>query len=200
MSDYKPPKRHETATQRDLKGQKARIERREHDQRREATQTGHTYAAPSEPFEDDVTGKYEGEELERMRARRPTPERLLHIERKQDVFSTRMTAIEISVADIAGQMKILPDLVETLQTTISGMQKDGHLRLGVQLAVNQADELAEIEAKKAAELAAIEAKRAADLDVIAAKKAARKVRYVIVAGLVAALSSGAFLHWLFGKL
>ncbi len=67
MSDK--PKRFQTQTERDVQGMSARRARD---------------AAASTFGDDEVTGQYEGEELHRMRARRPTVERIQRLEDKHD--------------------------------------------------------------------------------------------------------------------
>jgi|ERR1043165_2466728 uncharacterized coiled-coil protein SlyX len=67
--------------------------------------------------EEECTGKYEGEELARIRARRPTPERISKVEvRIDDIDSTLVQTVKSlaetreTVARIDGKMDALLDL------------------------------------------------------------------------------------------
>jgi hypothetical protein len=69
------------------------------------------------PVRDEVTGNYSGPELESIRARRPTPERLLRLERKQDqadefkaVIVDRLGHLEGAVGGLDAKVEILIDL------------------------------------------------------------------------------------------
>ena len=86
-------------------------------------------AAPVEEIWDSATGRYEGEELERVRARRPTPERLRILERKQDEDRTRLdglvevvTDVRVSVGEMRGELRaalsLVPEKHKTERTRI----------------------------------------------------------------------------------
>lgn len=99
-----PPKRLQSQTERDMAGLAARRDRHR--------------SAPGgipEVHVDEVTGNYEGEELARMRSRRPTPERLRILEAKHDSLSGSVNAIRVDVAEMRGEMKALPKMLELLE-------------------------------------------------------------------------------------
>lgn len=84
-----------------------------------------------EAFED-ATDRYEGEELQRIRARRPTPERLRKLEVKQDEDRKAhqelvkiVTDTRVEVAGLRGELKVLPELVDL----IKGRETTERLRL-----------------------------------------------------------------------
>jgi hypothetical protein len=69
-----------------------------------------------------VTGVYEGEELARIRARRPTDERIGRVEKKQDEdradlkqLSTLVHETREDVASMRGELKVLPELVDLIK-------------------------------------------------------------------------------------
>jgi len=54
----------------------------------------------SERWDDDVTGKYEGEELERARARRKTDDRIARLEVKHDKLDEKVDRMEVVLARV----------------------------------------------------------------------------------------------------
>jgi hypothetical protein len=71
---------------------------------------------------DDVTGRYEGADLASMRARRPTPERISRLEKKQDDDRSELKALAMTVADlrvdvagIDGKLDVLPRLLSLIE-------------------------------------------------------------------------------------
>jgi hypothetical protein len=73
------------------------------------------------PVFDDVTGRYEGEELARMRAKRETPERISRLEKKQDdraemkALAAVVTDARLEVAGMRGELEVLPRLVSLIE-------------------------------------------------------------------------------------
>jgi hypothetical protein len=61
---------------------------------------------------DDVTGQHEGEELARIRARRPTPERLRILEQKHDRLDDKVDEIHNDLARQSGQLALLVALAQ----------------------------------------------------------------------------------------
>ena len=91
-----------------------------------------------EPVWEDATDRYEGEELQRIRARRPTPERLRKLEIKQDEDRKAhlelvkiVTDTRVDVAGLRGELKVLPELVEL----IKGKEQTERLRLNTRAKV-----------------------------------------------------------------
>lgn len=73
---------------------------------------------PIEAFEDeDVTGQYEGPDLDAMRDRRPTPYRLRHLERKHDKLAT-------DVAEMKGDMKAHGSILSELHNDMTLRRAD----------------------------------------------------------------------------
>lgn len=85
VDERKRPRRHQTATERDVEGIEAR---RERDQ-----------AIPAF-VEDEVTGQYQGDELKAMRSKRPTNQRLSRLEQKHDDLSRDVSEIKGGVGAI----------------------------------------------------------------------------------------------------
>ncbi len=115
------------------------------DVRRADTHPGRT--AVSVDFEEDLTGKYDGDELRELRAKRPTDKRLEKLESFKDEVIERMGKVEVAVADMGGQMKILPSLVETMQNATIAMQQREHVTFSAQVDVGKAQALGEVETK-----------------------------------------------------
>jgi hypothetical protein len=102
VSDDRKP-RHQSQTERDIAGMAARRERQ---------------AAPRgvpEFVAEELTGNYEGEELARMRARRPTPHRLALLETKHDDLAGTVGEMRVDVARIDGKLDVLPELLSILR-------------------------------------------------------------------------------------
>lgn len=70
-------------------------------------------AAPHE-VDDGATGRYEGEELEMARARRPTDVRLSRLERKGDELAGAVNKLSREVGEVVGQLRELPKHIETI--------------------------------------------------------------------------------------
>lgn len=64
--------------------------------------------------DEDVTGQYEGEELDAVRARRPTPDRFRVLERKSDGFDVRLGTLEVTVGRIDERTSTTADQVAQL--------------------------------------------------------------------------------------
>jgi len=200
-------RRLQTATDRDAESARARRERQER-------------TTPSEPvsldFDRPITGVYSGEQLKEMRAERSIEDRLERGEIKQDDLgervskiegvmvafggrmdrvetgmtdlSKRVGGVEVVVGDFGGQLKILPQLVDTMNRSIDALRTRDHVVVSAQVEVNKEQALDQIEANR-------------DLrkDGFAERKAKRKRITMIVSGIVALMSSGAFLGWLFSR-
>jgi hypothetical protein len=102
-----PPKRFQSATDRDLDGLAARKERQ---------------AAPLVEVSGEITGKYDGDELLSMRAKRPTDERIGRLEVSRDKdreahgeLVTVVTDLRVEVATMSGKLDSIPQLVSMLQ-------------------------------------------------------------------------------------
>jgi len=63
--------------------------------------------------EPEVTGQYEGEELARIRAKRPTHERLARMEAKHDRLAESVTGIDKTLAGMGGKLDTVLDFLKT---------------------------------------------------------------------------------------
>lgn len=119
--------------------------------------------APHEfPPDEDLTGQYDGEELARMRARRPTDKRLARLESKYDdlaevVTETRLEVKETrgEIREMRGELKVLPELVDVLRQR----EAREHVTFTAKVEVDKAKEHAQVEVEKAAKLDSIDAKK-----------------------------------------
>ena len=103
MADPKerqPPKRLQTATERDLQSM-AMAARRD--------RTGAQAAIPA-IVDDEITGRHEGAELRSLRARRPTDQRIERLEEKHDDLLVVVTRIEVSHGEMTGKLDTLVSL------------------------------------------------------------------------------------------
>ena len=75
--------------------------------------------ATPEFIAEDVTGQYQGEELARFRARRPTDERIGRLEAKHDKLVETVGAVDKTVANMAGKL-------ETFLETIAADRREQH--------------------------------------------------------------------------
>jgi hypothetical protein len=146
-------RRVQTSTQRDTAGLAARSER----ELRERSPI---------PFElpEEITGNYEGEELERIRALRPPEDRFHVLETKHDkldqkvekldtkveALDTKVDRVEVAVAGINGKMDLLPKMFESLQGELASRREDGHVILKQTLDVNTHEAKARIDTQKVA--------------------------------------------------
>lgn len=93
-------KRHQSQTERDMQGLAAKRDRE------------------SVPFEvpEEITGSYEGDELQEMRELRPTDKRIGRLEQKHDslarVVNDFRADIGAKVGEMSGKLDVLPKLVE----------------------------------------------------------------------------------------
>ncbi len=110
----------------------------------------------------EVTGQYEGEELAQIRARRPTDKRIARLEEKHDelksdvketktdvkALTTAVNQLAVAVADQGGQLKVLPELVEAVNNSITRAAARDHVTFTAQVDVDKANALDRIDAKK----------------------------------------------------
>ncbi len=95
MSDPPTKRRAQTGTQRDLAAM--------------ATRRARSEAVPV-TFDDELTGQHEGEELRRMRAKRPTDQRLQRLEDKHDELRDIVTRIEVTHGEMNGKLDTIVDM------------------------------------------------------------------------------------------
>ncbi len=143
----------------------------------------HDHRAPSPPIPipiavemDEVTGKYEGDELKSMRARRPTDERITRLEEKHDKLESKVDKLDgkvdqvddkvdkmaVSVAGMEGQFKVIPRLVDSMEKAIESMNEREHVKFTATVDVDKAKQLSKVEieaAEKKDEIDAGKAKR-----------------------------------------
>ena len=74
------------------------------------------HAAPVEFVSEEATGKYEGAELQRIRARRPTPERISKVEVRQDKVEVTLTEFRVETTERLSKLEGKIDTVVDLAT------------------------------------------------------------------------------------
>lgn len=170
MPDDKP-RRIQTATDREMQSEKLR-------QERDRAERAAAAAAAFTP--EEITGNYTGDELDAMRSRRPPDDRLHILESKHDRVAERLGKVETTVAGLAGEMKIIPSLVETMQDATRAMQTRETVKVTVEAEASKA----QIELAKEKELASIESARVREQDALSERKSKRKRRNLYVAGAI----------------
>lgn len=96
-----PPKRLQSQTERDLDGLRARRERE-------------SAPIPVDGF-DDLTGRYEGEELRTRRAQRDTGKRVERLEEKHDELAEVVGDMRAELGKVSGKLDVLPELVSAVR-------------------------------------------------------------------------------------
>jgi hypothetical protein len=83
-------------------------------------------AAPAAPgfVAEEITGNYTGEDLEQMRARRPTPDRFKKLEEAKDELGKRIGAVEIGVTEIRGDQRVQGVLLSELHDDMKARRSD----------------------------------------------------------------------------
>jgi hypothetical protein len=193
-ADGKPPaKRPPSQSDRDAQGFAARKER---DRAADA-------AIPAS-VEEELTGNYKGEELERRRALRPTDQRVAHLETRVDGVISDIGEMRAEVASgmgkIVGSVGELAGEVKGLAMVVANQGQREHATYKATLEIDTAEKKAEVEVDTATKKAEVEVYTAKEKDEIDAKKESRSRTTKIIAGVIALLTSGTFLGWLLGKL
>lgn len=175
--------------------------------------------AASKDFErDEVTGRYEGEELEQHRAERPIDARIGHLEKKHDELKAEIKDVRDDVkkdvkdvrddvkklsndvsglyAEVSktagkldGQSGLLTEMLGIVKKTAVQAVEQSHVSFTAKVEVDKAHELAKVEVDKEQQLAAIEVNREEKVDVVKAKRDRRK-RNLKLLGLVSSCLAG----------
>lgn len=162
---------------------------------------------------DEVTGKYEGEELEAHRERRPVTDRINRLEKKHDETRADLKDVRADfksdLKDVRSDVKELSGHVSDLRADVSGAvgKLDGQQNVLTELlsiVKNTAEHAtdrdhitftAKVDVDKAAELAKIEVAKEQGLDTIEARRVRRKTIAKLVGGIfVGAYALYEFLH------
>jgi seryl-tRNA synthetase len=214
MSDRKPPPsslplkathtRAQSQNDRDTEGFAARRER-------------DAASMVPEFLQDDITGKYEGEELEAQRERRPVTDRINRLEKKHDDLRVDLKDVRVDfksdLKDVRADVKELSDHVSNLRSDVSGAvgKLDGqqgvltellsivkntaehandrdHITFTAKVDVDKAQELAKVDVGKATDLAKVEVAKEQELDTVEGRKVRRKT----IAKLIGSFAVGAY--------
>jgi len=126
---------------------------------------------------DDVTGKYEGEELAIARSRRPTDTRIARLEDKHDALVAVVGEMGQALGRVEGKLDVLPQLVDAVKDASDRAQQREHVTFTAQVEVD----------------------KAAKLDVIDARRQRRQLVLKVVGLLGAGGVVAEVAHWLIGK-
>jgi len=150
-----------------------------------------------EPLPDEITGQYEGEQLEEMRARRAeqSPETsITKLEKKHDALagqvgglSQSFTDFRVEHAEQMGGMQAafgtLAGEVKGLATVVKDNRDKDHLTFTAKVDVDRAKHISDVNVKQAE-----------DIDRIAARKARREFWFKIGAAILGGGVLGKLLH------
>ena len=197
----KPPPRMQSQDERDMGGLAARRER----------EISMKESALKEYACEDITGSYEGEELEAHRRTRPSDERFSHLEKKHDELKhdveKKYDELKKDVSDVRSDVKDLSSQVSDMRSDVSGAvgKIDGQesvltemLSIVKKTAEHGADRqhvtfTAKVDVDRAKELAQVEVNKEQQLDTLDAKKARRTV---IIKGVGLLASGGGIIELL----
>ena len=178
----KRPLRGQSQDERDAEGLAARRER-------EA-------AAPGPEWDGEITGKYEGEELEEFRATRPIGARVGHLEKKHDGLLGDLKEVRADVKEVRADVKEFGGQVSNLRAEVSGAVgklegQEGVLKETLSIVKKSADRdhvtfTAKVDVDRAKELAKVELDKEQQLD----KFSARRVRRKAVLKIIGFVASG----------
>jgi hypothetical protein len=194
----KKPTRMQSQDDRDAEGLAARRERE---------------AAVKEFSNDEITGRYEGEELDEKRDERDDKDRIVRLEKKHDSlkkdvqkkheelkgdvkelrgdvkqlsgeFSDLRSEVAGAVGKLDGQSGVLSEMLGIVKKTAEQTVERDHVSFTAKVEVDKAHELAKVEVDKEQQLAAIEVTKEATVDTVKAK-AHRRKRNLKLLGLLA---------------
>ena len=94
-----------------------------------------------------VTGVYDGEDLRRARASRPTAARLERLEDKHDETRRDVADLRAVVGRIEGKLDVLPQLVEAVQASAERANQREQVTFTASVEVDKAQKLGKVSAK-----------------------------------------------------
>jgi hypothetical protein len=160
-------------------------------------------AVVKESSNDEITGRYEGEQLDEKRNEREDGERFIRLEKKHDVlkkdvqkkhdelkgdvkelrgdvkelsseFSILRSEVSGAVGKLDGQSGVLTEMLSIVKRTAEQTVEREHVSFTAKVEVDKAHELAQVEVAKEQQLAAIEVKKEEKVDTVKEKSDRRK--------------------------
>jgi hypothetical protein len=132
-----PARRVQSQTERDASGLAARRERE-----------GRVMALADE----EVTGNHQGDELRALRSRRPTPQRIAHIEERVDGVITTISEwrgeVSKQMGELTGEVKGLAGEVKGLATVVQNSGQRDHVTFKATVDVDTAQKIDQVDAGK----------------------------------------------------
>ncbi len=136
--------------------------------------------------EPEATGNYEGEELQSIRERRPTPYRFKKVEQRVDIIDKAFGEFRIEHAKDMGEVKgaigELVGEVSGLTRAVETSSQREHVTFTAQVDVEKAGQIAQIN------------------DTADSRKARRWLAAKVVGAILAVSASSEFMHWIAGRL
>ncbi len=130
------------------------------------------------------TGVVEGEALDAIRERRPTPMRFKKLEEFKDAATKDIGDIKVSIAKIEGDIKTTSVSLLNIDKHLSENRHRERVTWEKRVTVETAEEVAEVEVDKAQ-----------DLDVLKARDARRKLIAIVVGAVFSGGVVMKFLTW-----
>ncbi len=104
--------------------------------------------ASPESWDEPITGNYTGPELEAMRKKRPTDQRIGRLETKADNLEIKVDALTTAVANIDGKLEVVPRLVSLLETVVGSKVAGDNAKLTATLEIGKATATDQLEENK----------------------------------------------------
>jgi hypothetical protein len=148
--DGRKPRRLQSQTERDLDGAAARRERE---------------GVPVETWDEDCTGKHadDPDALRAARSKRPTDERIGHVEERVDgvvqAFGEMRAEVATGMGKMEGAIGTLAGEVKGLATVVASQSQRDHVTFTSKVEVDTAQKTAQVEVGKAKAIDAIDAKK-----------------------------------------
>lgn len=96
-----------------------------------------TACIPTE-VDENITDRYEGEELRERRSLREPEKRIERLEDKHDKLVTVVTEMRVEVAEMSGKLEVLPDLVQAVQQSTIRAREREHVTFTAQVDLDKA--------------------------------------------------------------
>jgi predicted nucleic acid-binding Zn-ribbon protein len=174
---------------------------------------------------EEITGKYEGEELDERRAARPPDDRFRHletkhdelkrdVEKKHDELKSDVREVRSDVKNLSGEVSKMGSavsgavgkidgqegvLIELLSVVKKSAERD-HVTFNAKVEVEKQQELAKVEVEKQHELAEIEVTKEEKVDTVKARADRRKRNLKILSLLASGGAIVELAHQLWEKL
>jgi hypothetical protein len=109
---------------------------------------------------EESSAAHDVEGRRRIRSLRPTEQRFERLEERTDDVVARLGKVEVAVSGFAGEMKIVPQLVTSMNEATAALRQHAHMKVTTTLEVDKAQQLADVEVGKAEGVTEAEVRKA----------------------------------------